>query len=283
MSPQTLSIPESPRPDHVFSTEASDVFSVLGEANMFSALADFGSDGNEVDFMMSSMDSPFGVPIMDGHTMTESLDLLKTLSAQPASQTGLSGPEPQDTPDALIYGSSHSILTKNKQSIEAVSEWLTCTNCAGDNFLLAVLSMTVLKILERYAAAARPSDSEAEKASRLANGILASSKDQMMVLGHTYNTPRSRGRKAAQLVLSELHRVQRLVNQLSPKLKRPKDAERRNLDPDLELWGRRDVSCGYDPGPTAPFSAFTLGQMESDVRKSLAALSSEIINGLRQS
>lgn len=366
MSPQAMSIPASPRPDHVFATEASDVFSVLGEASMFSALADFGSDGNDVDFMMSAMDSPFGMPTMDSHVMTEahndigsllipsqginmdlpssdisssigpisappransiapdlqvlavgnsevaratdtsscgcltqSLDLLKTLSAQPASQTGLSGPESQDTPSALTYGSSsHSVLTENKQSIEAVSERLTCTSCAGDNFLLAVLSMTVLKILERYAAAARgaapsssssgaagrPSDQEAERASRLANSILASSKDQMVVLSRTYNTPRNRGRKAAQLVLSELHRVQRLVNQLSPKLRQPKEAERRTLEPELELWGRQSLSRGYDPGPTAPFSATTLGQMESDVRKSLSALSSEIINGLRQS
>lgn len=363
MSPQAMSIPASPRPDHVFATEASDVFSVLGEANMFSALADFGSDGNDVDFMMSAMDSPFGMPVMDSHAMaeahndigsllippqginmdlpssdisssigpisapsrvnsfapdlqvlaagnsevaratdtsscgclTQSLDLLKTLSAQPASQAGLPGPESQETPDALTYGSSsHSVLTENKQSIEAVSERLTCTACAGDNFLLAVLSMTVLKILERYAAAARgaqsggsgaarPNDQEAERASRLANSILASSKDQMVVLSRTYNTPRNRGRKAAQLVLSELHRVQRLVNQLSPKLRQPKEAERRTLEPELEFWGRQSMSRGYDPGPTAPFSATTLGQMESDVRKSLSALSSEIINGLRQS
>lgn len=358
MSPQTLSIPESPRPDHVFATEASDVFSVLGETNMFSALADFGSDGNDVDFMMSAMDSPFGMQVMDSHAMTEvhhdigsllippqeinvdlpssdisssiglmspparvnsfapdiqvlaagksevtratdtsscrcltqSLDLLKKLSAQPAFQTDLSDSGSQSLSSALTYGSSHSVLTENKQSIEAVSERLTCTACEGDNFLLAILSMTVLKILERYAAAARaqssgarPNDSEGEKASRLANSILASSKDQMMVLSRTYNTPRNRGRKAAQLVLSELHRVQRLVNQLSPKLRRPKEAERRSLEPDLELWGRQNMSRGYGRGSASPFSATTLGQMETDVRKSLSALSSEIINGLRQS
>lgn len=364
MSPQNSSIPESPRPGHVFATEAADVFSVLGEADMFSSMADFGSDGNDVEFMMSAMDSPFGMPVMDSHAMaeahhdigsllippqginidvpssdisssigpisapsrtnsfapdiqalaagqaevtlasdtspcgclTQSLDLLKTLSAPPASHTDLSASEPQETPGALTYGSSHSVLIENKQSIEAVSERLTCTICSGDNFLLAVLSMTVLKILERYAAAARaqqssgvrPSDSEAEKASRLASSILASSKDQMMVLSRTYNTPRNRGRKAAQLVLSELHRVQRLVNQLSPKLiRRPGGADRRGPEqpPELELWGRRDVPRGYDydRGLTAPFSATTLGQMESDVRKSLSALSSEIINGLRQS
>lgn len=359
MSPQSLSIPASPRPDHAFSTETPDLFSVLGEANMFSAFADFGSDGNDVDFIMSTMDSPFGMSVMDSGGMTEvhndigsllipsqginiglpssdvpyavgqrsgsagvtasapdiqllatgksevtratdtsicgcltqSLDLLKMLSAQPAHQIGPSGSDSQEVSNALtLYGSSHSVLTENKQSIEAVSERLTCTSCAGDSFLLAVLSMTVLKILERYAAAARAqssgarsSDSGAEKASRLANSILSSSKDQMMVLSRTYNTPRNRGRKAAHLVLSELYRVQRLVNQLSPRLKRSKEAERRNMEPGLELWGRQKVTAGFDCGTAAPFSATTLGQMESDVRKSLSALSSEIINGLRQS
>lgn len=353
-----MSIPTSPRLGHVFATEPSDVFSVLGEANMFSSLADFGSDSNDVDFIMSAMDSPFGMPVMDSGGMTEtqndigsllipqsginmdlapsdisspvgpmsaasrvtpfepdvqmlatgksevtraakkspcgclaqSLDLMKMLSAQPTSQTGPPSSESQEVPSALSHGFSHSVLTENKQSIEAVSEILTCPSCAGDSFLLAVLSMIVLKILERYATAARgqPTEakstaSEAEKASRLANSILASSKDQMVVLSRTYNAPRNRGRKAAQIVLSELHRVQRLVNQLSPRLKRSREGEGRGAEPALEFWGRQNMSMGYERGPSAPFSATTLGQMDSDVRKSLSALSSEIINGLRQS
>lgn len=363
MSPQTLSIPATPRPDQMYATETSDVLSALHDVNMFSSLTDFGCDGNDMDFIMSAMDSPFGIPALENGgipqaqsdigsllipsqginidlksseitssvrpistpsevttralaqdmqvlanarsevtqvtdttscgCLTQSLDLLKTLSAQPASQPNLSASEPQEVSLALTYGPSHSVLTENKQSIEAVSERLTCPYCTGDSFLLAVLSMTVLKILERYAAAARvqsssgakASDSEgAEKASRLANSILASSKDQMMVLSRTYNTPRNRGRQAAQLVLSELHRVQKLVNQLSPRLKRSKaEVEAQKIEPELELWGRQSMAWCYDRGPATPFSATTLGQMESDVRKSLSALSSEIINGLRRS
>ncbi|KKY32003.1 putative c6 transcription factor [Diaporthe ampelina] len=221
--------------------------------------------------------------------LTQSLELLKMLSAQHVPQTGLSGSESNETQNATTSGPSHSVLTENKQSIDAVSERLTCPSCAGDSFLLAVLSMTVLKILERYAAAARAQPGgaetthpEAAKTSRLANSILASSKSQMVVVSRTYNTPRHRGRRAAQLVLRELHHVQGLVNQLSPKLMRPKDRERRDLGPE-ELWGRLGRAGDHDRGPEAPFSATTLGQIESDVRKSLSALSSEIKNGLRQS
>lgn len=357
MSPQSLSIPASPRPDHVFAPEPSNVFSVMEEANMFSAWEDFGSDGNDLDFM-SAMDSPFGtgIPVMDsigmteahndigsllipphginidvqsseisssggpisassritaytadiqvlatGHSgvtratdtsacgcLTQSLDLLKTLSVQPVSQTGLSVSDPNEAHNTLAYGSPSSVLTENKQSIEAISATLTCPSCAGDNFLLAVLSMTVLKILDRYATAARgqssgtkSSDLGAEKASRLSNSILASNKDQMTGPSQTYNRPHGRGRKAAQLVLGELHRVQRLVNQLSPRLKRSMEAETRSMEPELELWGGQKMAWGYDRGTVAPFSATTLGQMDSDVRNSLSALSSEIINELR--
>lgn len=354
MSPQSLSIPATPRPDHMYAMETSDVLSALEDTNMFPALTDFGCGGNDMDFIMSAMDSPFGIPALEdggipqahndigsllipsqginvdlksSHTsssvvsevptlaqdiqvlanagsgvtevtdttscgcLTQSLDLLKTLSAQVAPQPNLSGSEPQDISVAFTYASSHSVLTENKQSIEAVSERLTCPYCIGDSFLLAVLSMTVLKILERYAAAARAqstgvnaNDSEGDKTSRLANSILASSKDQMTVLSRTYNTPRNRGRQAAQLVLSELHRVQKLVNQLSPRLKRSKgEMEAQKIEPELELWGRQSMTWCYERGPATPFSATTLGQMESDVRKSLSALSSEIINGLRRS
>ena len=358
-SPQSLSIPTPPRPDHLFATENSGLLSGLEEVDMFSSLADFGCDGNDMDFIMSAMASPFGMPAVDNggipqayndiesllippqeikmnlqssdisssiypisaafnvttlapeiHVLenaraevtpaadttscgclTQSLDLLKTLSAEIGSQPSLSGSEYQEVLVTLTDGSFYSILTENKQSIEAVSEMLSCTSCAGDNFLLAVLSMTVLKILERYAAAARAqssgaptSDSEPGKTSKLANSILASSKDQMMVLSRTYNTPRSRGRKAAQLVLSELHRVQRLVNQLSPRLKRSKyEAEAQRTEPELGLWGYQSMTWCCDRGPAGPFSATTLDQMESDVRNSLSALSAEIINGLRQS
>lgn len=352
ISPQSFSIPATPQPDHAFATETSDVYSVLGDANMFSAMVDFGPDGNDVDFIMSTMDSPFGIPVVDSGTMTEgyndigsllippqgisidippssavpssvgptgagsmvpefapdmqvlasgisevtratdmspcgcltkSLELLNTLSARPAPQAGPSNPSSQETSTApTYYGSPHSILTENKQSIEAVSERLACPYCPGDNFLLAVLSMTVLKILERYAAAARAqpdgvkaSGQDTGKAPRLTGG-----KNKVVVTGRAHGTPR----RAAQLVLSELHRVQRLVNQLSPRLRGAGDGAIRGVPgPELELWGRQRAVGGYDGGSATPFSAATLGQMESDVRRSLGRLSSEIISGLRQS
>jgi hypothetical protein len=89
---------------------------------------------------------------------------------------------------------------------------------------------------------------------------------------------------AAQLVLSELHRVQRLVNQLSPRLKVPKEGDGRNRCLEPGLWGRHQMTGGDEKMTgMAPFSAGTVDRVEADVRKSLSTLSAEIINVLRQS
>lgn len=319
---------------------------------MFS-LGNFDYNDNDMDFIMSAMDSPFSTPALDNggipqaHNdiesllipphgidadlqasdisstfsapskmatcppdiqamanarfevtrliertncgcLTQSIELLKTLSAQADSQPYPSTSEPQEDSVTLADGFCHLVLTENKLYIEAVSERLTCRCCSGDSFLLAVLTMTVLKILERYADAARGQsngantrDWEAETSPKLARKDPGSTKGQSTVLSRSYDTSHNRGRKAAQLVLSELHRVQRLVNQLSPKLRKSKGGlPETPIDP--ELWGYQGMTKCWDRGPAAPFSTTTLGQMEDDVRKSLSALSSEIIHGLRQ-
>ena len=72
-------------------------------------------------------------------------------------------------------------------------------------------------------------------------------------------------RSAAQLVLSELHRVQRLANQLS-------------------TFKRTEDSSADESGDSAMahLSPHTLGPVESDVRRSLRFLSTGIIRELRQ-
>ncbi len=105
-----------------------------------------------------------------------------------------------------------------------------------DGFLLNVLFMIVLKVLAQYAAVARiqpqgagRSDMEVDKPTRLATNIVPSGEDSnTRVLGRCYTVRQDdegRGRTAARLVLSELHHVQRLVNQLSPKLKEYREEE----------------------------------------------------------
>ena len=54
------------------------------------------------------------------------------------------------------------VLGENQQSIDAVGAILSSSSCGNDSFLLAILSMTVLKILERYDAAAKATPEQAK-------------------------------------------------------------------------------------------------------------------------
>lgn len=84
-------------------------------------------------------------------------------------------------------------------------------------------------------------------------------------------------RMAAQLVLSELHRVQRLVNQLSAKLK---IQVARNSG--VEAKGSNASFDSPDSELTLPFSTEMLSRLEIDLRRRLKALSLEIVEGLKR-
>ncbi|KFY04764.1 hypothetical protein O988_00529 [Pseudogymnoascus sp. VKM F-3808] len=362
-TPLSLSVPSSPRQDNAFTTNAARYF-VPGEASIFSGLADFGSEANDMDFIMSAMDSPFDLIGMDSGSITgsttqtpndiesllmpaerinldnasldtpssldllstssgasshlskahslstgrtsmaeitdtqcgclaQALDLLKKLSsASSSSRVTFFSPDGGEAPRITDPGSTQTVILENKQSMEAISHKLACCSCADDRFLLTILSMIILKVLERYAAViqtqphkAGKNEGEVEVAARIPISVISSGDDWMWAPSHAYNELHAdcgSGRVAAQLVLSELHRVQRLVNQLSPKLKGPKERENQNMAPNLRYWGRARATADSDRMAVTPILASTLDQMERDVRKSLSTLSAEIINGLRQ-
>lgn len=365
MTPLSLSVPASPRYDSVFATNAGAQFSLSGETSMFSGLAEFGSEANDMDFVMSAMDSPFDLlgiecgRITNSITQTsndiesllipaekfnldqassdtpssldllntpsgasstasnvyslptgktsvadvneispcvclmEALDLLKKLcSGLASSRAGFSSPDATEMPTIVNYGSAQALVLENKQSMEAVNRKLLCSSCVDDSFLLAVLSLIVLKVLERYAAVAQAqpqktskSETEVDRSAGPSINDISGSEEQMRVPSNSRDGPYNHnisGRTASQLVLSELYRVQRLVNLISPKLKGPKEREDQTIAPKLRYWGRPRIAGDGDRISSAPVLASTLDQMERDVRKSLSTLSTELINGLRQ-
>lgn len=222
--------------------------------------------------------------------LTLALDLLKMLSSARGSPRGSStGLDTMATSTENDINSIQTVLTKNKQSIEAVNSMLACS-CAEDGFLLTILSMIVLKMLGAYAAAARAklhdAGAETGKPTILTNCIIFSNNDQLRRLSSLYDAPSDENgseRMAAQLVLGELHRVQRLVNQLSPRLKGALEERERESRLEQDLWNRQRVMGESEPMTMAPFSASTLDQVDSDLRKSLSNLSAGIISRLRQS
>lgn len=171
--------------------------------------------------------------------LTTGLDLLKTLCVMGVEEAGGQIQTP-------------ALLAENKHNIETVHNMMSCPSCSGDSFLFTIMSMIILKIIERYSVAARAEGSS--NGQDFTGPSLAES-------NHSTRPERT----AAQLVLSELHRVQRLANQLS-------------------TFKKTEDSSADDSGDSvmAQLSPHTLEPVESDVRRSLRFLSAGIIRELRQ-
>ncbi|OKL55380.1 hypothetical protein UA08_09361 [Talaromyces atroroseus] len=223
--------------------------------------------------------------------VAEGLDLLKTLSsAQCSLVTSLAGTDSVLSGDMSFY---QIVLLENQQNIEAVSSMLSCSSCAEDSFLLTILSMIVLKILERYSNVAKEricgpiaGSAALDAVPRLANDMISSRKEP---LSRTYNmAPHNdsvHGRPPAQLVLGELYRVQRLVNRLSPKLKGSKEGSYGQVSTmGLKFQAHSRIAAEENDKLTAttPISSNTLAQIECDLRTSLSSLARDVISKLRQ-
>ncbi|KAL7783879.1 hypothetical protein V8C37DRAFT_26580 [Trichoderma ceciliae] len=216
-------------------------------------------------------------------------------------------------------------LTENKQCLGAMDNILMCSGTDEDRMLLLVLCMALLKILDRYSNVAwsrlPPSrtrnrgtvelgvnmgDHMGTEAGMLASSMsrstsILSDQDQMLNVRRKrlatgfdigpsqHSDDDDSGRATAQLVLGELHRVQRVVNQLLPKLKGPNSYDTDQESQQVRGWCNQQQTAtlpmdeGADLGQASPFSASTLEQMAGDVRKSLSNLSASIIHRLRQS
>lgn len=179
----------------------------------------------------------------------------------------------------------HSVVTENAETIDAISNMLQCP-CSQDMYLLSVMSLIVFKVLGWYAAAARGTSGAAENGARgpdqpqkhRRHSSCHSEQVQQLpaVVGSYCIDGEDQARMAAQLVLSELHRAQRLVNLLSSRLKEHKThSGTRN--------GATDGGNALVDGElSGPFSTSILEQLEADLRKRLRALSLEIVEMLRQ-
>lgn len=178
-----------------------------------------------------------------------------------------------------------AVIAQNEQINEAVGRMLQCS-CSQDSYLLAIISLIVFKVLGWYAAAARktPSSGDSSRSAPspwTSNLRRPSHAEQVLQDPATVGSYRLDGedstRMAAQLVLSKLHCVQRLVNQLSTKLKVQAAKNSEGAD--------TPESLGYesaDNETAVPFSAVTLDQLEVDLRKRLMALSLDIRDRLRR-
>ena len=136
------------------------------------------------------------------------------------------------------------------------------------------MSLIIFKVLGWYAAVARKTPS-LHNPQAWCSPFEAAFQTSTVVGSYCLDGADS-DRMAAQLVLSELHRVRRLVDQLSSKLKGQAAAKK----------GRGGVetpeSMDLDNEMTLPLSAVMYDQLDNDLRNRLRTLSCEMLDRLRR-
>lgn len=218
--------------------------------------------------------------------LIRALDLLKQLF--PNASTACTRSSGQGYENAASQlPAIQSVVAENERTIEAISNMLQCP-CSQDDYLLAIMSLIVFKVLGWYAAAARNApvtdDSHSPSKSHPDQRRQSSCHSEQVlqfptVAGSYCIDGEDQGRMAAQLILGELHRVQRLVNLLSQRLKRHGMRNGTVGVPNGAADGQDTLSDG---GSTSPFSATMLDHLEADLRKRLRTLSLEIVDMLRR-
>ncbi|KAK2594638.1 hypothetical protein QQS21_007614 [Conoideocrella luteorostrata] len=281
----SLFIPmETPKVD---SASSADLFTANSEITSPSAISRLSS------IATTDLQAPTAMPstIMLNHSTPTStcacvlraLDLLKMLSSC-CNKTVVTDKADIDLAQATI--------TKNKQILDVISDILVCSSCKNDNLLLIIISILILKVLERYNTTVDKRlcntgpmhVKEGNGTARSGKHMIAYSKGQVKVPSHanTLLDEATHWRTIAQLVLGELHGVQRLVNQLSPQLKNSLKGDQGSLGvgAGLSAGNCGIVEDNYSLVST-PFSAETLSQLGDDMRKGLKTLSTNIIGRLR--
>ncbi|KAL4875395.1 aflatoxin regulatory protein-domain-containing protein [Aspergillus karnatakaensis] len=199
---------------------------------------------------------------------------------------------PQSQQQPCVSRTLESIISENRQIIDSINQILDCT-CSSDPYIISIVSLAVFKVMGWYIAAARSRTpgledgmegkttssihpSEGECTSFIAHDLHPSA------LAESYYTPdRNWSRMAAQLVLGELHRVQRLVNVLASRLG------------SIQLRGTNRISGSNSArdamedslvvaAHSSPLSNSTFSNLEDDLRKRLRAISAETIEMLRR-
>lgn len=202
-----------------------------------------------------------------------------------------------------------SVIAQNERIVEAMESILECSCSQQDGYLLSVLSLVLFKILDWYAAAGRAAPTVTTTAacydsySKLHRTPphnpccdiqrLSRSSSSHFVAGNLCVEGEDSGRVAAQMVLSELHRAQRLVNKLSARFNEIR------IGSAAAAGGAEAAAAAAAPAPstsstsdginmlrggktTWPFSTAMFDQLEADLRKRLRTVSLVIVDTIRR-
>jgi hypothetical protein len=215
------------------------------------------------------------------------LNTLNKLSAGDTNQCMMSGGElSHDGTSGQRVMTVHAVISRNEHAINEMSRILQCS-CSTNSFLLTTVALVVFKVLDWYAAAARMSTAAIEERSLDSNSLnpLCSPDHRSSTFNGELHQRKDAGydRQSAQLVLIELHRVQRFLSRLSPKLQACEHGHqsRRGSVLDSNNTSSESQPDGVVLSKVSPFSSAVLEQLEPEVRKRIRSLSLEIIEFLR--
>ena len=213
-------------------------------------------------------------------------------------QTSISEAEP-------AFPTIQSVIAQNERIVEAMDSILQCPYSQQDGYLLTVLSLVLFKILDWYTAAGRAAPTVTNSTNAICydsyNNLHASSSSssphtpiynkQMVSPSSSSSSSLSQfstgslcvddedsGRVAAQMVLSELHRAQRLVNNLSALFKGHVAAPQPNSSTTADGI---DILCDVGKG-TWPISTSMFDQLEADLRSRLRTVSLVVVDMIRR-
>ncbi|KAH8703360.1 hypothetical protein BGW36DRAFT_403776 [Talaromyces proteolyticus] len=237
------------------------------------------------------------------------LDLLRKLSSPMAHSCSLSHEGQAFEINTEIYPlpRAQSKIATIEKSVQTISDILQC-QCSDDEYLLAILSIITLKILTSYTAIVRQ-----QTASRMEDDqIMYSHRRESFDNNHSFHLRHGKGlpnflpnfaatdvaygaesedqngSMISRNILSQLHRVQRLVNILCQRFKKSGQSSR------CEGRPKSFSSCSSGPSNNRldalsfsysdnlfSLSGSLLDQMEVDMRTRLRNLAAEIVDILR--
>ncbi|KAI1116528.1 hypothetical protein F5Y14DRAFT_407076 [Nemania sp. NC0429] len=233
---------------------------------------------------------------------------INTTNCAHASSSGNGNPEM--AADERLRPSKQKIeidqlIMNNTETVEAARKMLDCP-CSKNNYLLSMIAFIALKVLDTYAAVTYdlPSgpegrggghdDSQIDYQNTTSTGIVLT-RSHETDRGNSYPvypirlpiensndfiSVEEKGRITAQQVMGELHRVQRLVNDLSRRL----GDQTQSKDGGILNSSGEGKDLIFGSGELAvPFSGTLMRQLETDLRKHLRVVSGQIQKVLRHS
>lgn len=217
------------------------------------------------------------------------LDTLNKLFAGDATACMMSlGEHGHSRSNGRRPSSVHTVISRNEHAIEGMSRILQCS-CSANSLLLTIVTLVIFKVLDWYTYAAKMATAGDDKTlNGNPYGSLPSPRQrsaESTVGSNLQQSGRDYDHQSAQLVLVELHRVQRFLSQLSPKLQacgHESQSRRASTASSQPAMANSQFSEDVLTMASLPFSSVVVEQLEPEVRKRIRSLSAEIIGFLRQ-